>query len=72
MAGGAATITWETGDEVQGRQRPASGPWTVAQTLSGGAEGFDTDVAMDASGQAVVAWKWFNGTRDRIVVTSTM
>ena len=38
--------------------------------LSRGAEGHYQQVAMDAGGHTVVVWKAFDGTHDRVMVTS--
>jgi hypothetical protein len=67
MASASLFVVWETDVEVQGRQ-PGAGSGVVS--LSAGVEGFDADVATDGTGQVVAAWKWFDASKDRVIVTS--
>jgi hypothetical protein len=62
-------IVWETDVEVQAVRRSGGGSWGSVESLSGGNEGFDADVAMSYK-RFLVAWKWFDASKDRVVATS--
>ena len=68
VGGGVTTVTWES-SVIQGVQR-TSGVWGPVIPLSGGVDGSAHQLTMDSAGQAVVVWKQFDGTVDRVMVTS--
>lgn len=64
---GNAVAVWTRFDSfnyiAQGAVRPAGGPWQLAQDLSvAGRNASDPQVALDSAGNAVAAWRRFNGT----------
>jgi hypothetical protein len=68
-AAGATSVTWEN-SSIEGARRPAGGAWGPVIPLSHGAEGHHQQVALDAGGHTVVVWKGFDGTHDRVWLTS--
>ncbi len=69
VAAGVTIVTWE-GTVVEGVRRPLGGSWGAVIPLSHGAAGSSHQLAMDAGGHTVVAWKHFDGSHDRVLVTS--
>lgn len=64
---GNAVATWQWWDGaylvVQAARRPAAGPWTAPETLSGtGRDASRPRLAMDAQGNAVAGWARFDGS----------
>jgi hypothetical protein len=68
---GDAVFTWVRADvsprQIQARARSASGTLSSIQTLSkAGQDAFEPQVAIDADGDAVFAWRRFDGANYRI------
>ena len=69
VAVGITTVTWE-GTAIEGVRRPLGGTWGAVVPLSHGAAGSSHQLAVDAGGHTVVVWKHFDGSHDRVLVTS--
>ncbi|MDQ3990774.1 MAG: hypothetical protein M3245_00485 [Actinomycetota bacterium] len=70
-ADGHAVIVWERHDgtsyRVQARRRSAAGALSAVQTLSAaGQSAQESEVAVDQDGDAVIVWRRFDGTNNRI------
>ena len=77
---GTTTVTWTrsvlqngsfVGIDIQGVQRPPTGPWGAAQSLSNDVPGKGSQVAMDNRGHAVVVWLASDSNPDRTMVTTS-
>jgi hypothetical protein len=74
VAGGSsgnAVVVWERFDgtnyRVQARARSSAGALSAVQTLSpSGGDAYNVQVALDSSGNAIVVWNRFDGTKNRI------
>ena len=69
VGGGVTTVTWET-TTIEGA-RLQGGSWGGVMDLSAGTPGEAQQVASNAAGDVLVVWKHFEGTHDRVMVTST-
>jgi len=68
---GNALVVWQESDgskqRIKARIRTASGTLGATQTLSpAGQDAFEPHVAVDANGNAVVVWRWFDGQTYRV------
>jgi hypothetical protein len=74
-ATGDAVFAWQrfdgTNDRVQARARSAAGALSAVQTLSsGGQNAANPQVAVDATGDAVLTWRRFDGAHYRVQARS--
>jgi hypothetical protein len=68
---GNAVVVWQesvgSSWRINARTRSASGTLGATQTLSpAGQDAFEPRVAVDASGTALIVWRWFDGSNYRI------
>ncbi|MGN6373153.1 MAG: PKD domain-containing protein [Solirubrobacteraceae bacterium] len=59
---GDTTAIWKSNEVVESAYRPASGSWEPSVALSAG-ESYAPQAAMDARGDAMVAWMHYDGSR---------
>jgi hypothetical protein len=69
VGAGTTTVTWET-SVIEGVQRTPGNAWGPVIALSNGLDASSQQLAMDTGGHAVVVWKQFDGTHDRVMVSS--
>jgi hypothetical protein len=68
VGAGTTTVTWET-SVIEGVQR-TQGTRGSGVALSNGLDASSQQPARDAGGHAVVVWRQFDGTHDRVMVSS--